>query len=828
MIRSIALAVALGATLAAHAQYRPTPPSSVLLHELRKLQDVSSALYVAAHPDDENTRLIAHLANAELAETAYLSLTRGDGGQNLIGTDIREGLGVIRTQELIAARRIDGGQQFFTRANDFGYSKHPDETLTFWDRDSILNDMVWIIRKWQPDVIITRFDPASAGRTHGHHTTSAMLAVEAFDLAADATKFPEQLRHGVTPWQAKRLLFNTSWWFYGSREAFDAADKSDLFSVDAGAYYPLLGLSNGEIAAKSRSSHASQGFGSSATRGSSVEYLKFLKGEDAADHGDLFAGIDDTWSRIEGGTSVKQVLAKAERDFDPARPALSIPALLQALEAMRKLPSNRYTRTKIPALEQLIADCAGLYFEATHADSVITLGSDLTVDYELVAREEGVPIRVRSVGIERNTDTKLDKTLKANEALEGELEARRVMSYHSTPYWLRGKSSLGMYSVPVFKQRGLPDNPPSVEVNAKLDVAGTPITLTSPLLYRRTYPDKGEIYRPVLSLPWASARFTEQVYLWVDDTPREVTIEVEALTAADTLTLELELPEGWTSTPRRRVVQLERVGTRKKVSFMVAPGTAAEGELDIIRVDEGAGSDMPAVKVLRYPHIPYQVLPTGGEARAVRLDLKRSGERVGYIMGAGDLVPEALRAVGYEVDLLTEHDLAARDLSGYDAIVVGIRAYNTQEWLKRLNDKLLAYAKTGGTVVVQYNTSRRLDMAEYAPFPLQLSRKRVTVEEAPVTFLDAEATVLNSPNKLGPADFDGWVQERGLYFPETWDDAYTPILVSNDPGEEPLEGSLLVAKHGEGHYVYTGLSFFRELPAGVPGAYRLFVNLLEL
>ena len=828
MIRSIALAVALGATLAAHAQYRPTPPSSVLLHELRKLQDVSSALYVAAHPDDENTRLIAHLANAELAETAYLSLTRGDGGQNLIGTDIREGLGVIRTQELIAARRIDGGRQFFTRANDFGYSKHPDETLTFWDRDSILNDMVWIIRKWQPDVIITRFDPESAGRTHGHHTTSAMLAVEAFDLAADRTKYPEHFEHGVEPWQAKRLLFNTSWWFYGSREAFAKADKSDLFSVDAGAYYPLLGLSNGEIAAKSRSSHASQGFGSSATRGASPEYMKFLKGEDHPDHSDVFAGIDDSWSRIEGGTSVKQVLAKAERNFDPQNPAASIPTLVEALRAMRKLPSNRYTKTKIPALEQLIADCAGVYFEATNADSVITLADDLTVAYELVAREDGVPIQVKSVGIERNTETKLDKVLSPNEALEGEFEARRVMSYHSTPYWLRGEASLGMYSVPAFEQRGLPDNPPSVEVTAKLNIAGADLTLTSPLLYRRTYPDKGEVYRPVLSLPWASARFTEQVYLWVDDTPRDVTIEVEALTKSDTLTLELELPEGWTSSPKRQEVGLESVGTRKKVSFSVTPGAAPEGELDILHAAGGAASDMPGIKVLRYPHIPYQALPTGGEARAVRLDLKRSGQRVGYVMGAGDLVPEALRTIGYEVEMLDESALATQDLSRYGAIVVGIRAYNTQDWLPRVNDRLLAYAKTGGTVVVQYNTSRRLDMAEYAPYPLKLSRKRVTVEEAPITFIDPDAEVLNRPNKLTAADFDGWVQERGLYFPEEWDEAYSPILESNDPGEEPLRGGLLVAEYGEGRYVYTGLSFFRELPAGVPGAYRLFVNLLEL
>ena len=657
-----------------------------------------------------------------------------------------------------------------------------------------------------------------------------MLAVEAFDLAADPTKYPEQLREGVQPWQAKRLLFNTSWWFYGSREKFAAADKSDLFSVDAGAYYPLLGLSNGEIAAKSRSSHSSQGFGSSSTRGSSVEYMKFLKGEDHPDHSDVFAGIDDSWSRIAGGTSVKQVLAKAEANFDPANPAASVPVLVEALKAMRKLPSNRYTKTKIPALEQLIADCAGLYFEATNADSVITLGNPLTVNYRVIARNTDLPITLASIDVVDNEQSAIAKPLAPNEELSGEVTIRSHRSYHSTPYWLRGEATLGMYSVPVFKQRGLPDNPPSVEVNALVNVAGADLTLTSPLLYRRTYPDKGEIYRPVLSLPWASARFEEPVYLWTSKEPRAVSVVVEALTKADSFDVQLMLPAGWSASPRKQRAVLRTIGSRTTLTFQVTPGDKPDGTMRIrgASLDGSNGYDMPAVKVLRYPHIPYQALPTGGEARAVRLDLKRSGQRIGYIMGAGDLVPEALRTIGYEVEMITEAELQAGALSGFDAIVVGIRAYNTQDWLKRHNDKLLAYAKTGGTVVVQYNTSRRIDMNEFAPYPLKLSRKRVTVEEAPITFVDSSAEVLNRPNKIGPADFEGWVQERGLYFPEEWDKAYTPILISNDPGEEPLQGSLLVAEYGEGHYVYTGLSFFRELPAGVPGAYRLFVNLLEL
>ncbi len=826
MLRALVYALAFACTLPLAAQYRATPPSSVLLHDLRKLQDVSSALYVAAHPDDENTRLIAYLANEELAETAYLSLTRGDGGQNLVGTDIREGLGVIRTQELLAARGIDGGKQFFTRANDFGYSKHPDETLTFWNRDSILSDMVWVIRKWQPDVIITRFDPESAGRTHGHHTTSAMLAVEAFELAADPTAFPEHLRHGVMPWQATRILFNTSWWFYGGREAFEAADKSDLFTVDAGPYYPLLGLSNGEIAARSRSQHASQGFGSSASRGSEFEYLKFLDGQDAEDHTDLFASINDSWSRVPGGAVIQEVLAKAEQEFNVRNPSTAVPSLLQAENLMRALPPSRYTNTKLPALRQLIADCLGIYFEAVATDTLATPGEVLTVNYEVISREANIPVRVSQLSI-NGTPVKLDSMLTANADVTGEASTTVTLN-SSNPYWLAPGASIGMYQAPGFDLRGAPENPSPLNASALVEIGGTTIVLNTPVLYKRTYPDRGEVYRPLLVVPAAGVHFTEPVYLWPTEQAKAITVEVTSFDGKLEGDVVLRVPQGWQVEPRVIPVELSGTGAVQTVSFAVTPNAASEGgELGAIFSADGRSYDRD-VNILRYAHIPQQAMIGAASAKAVRLELKRAGKRIGYIMGAGDVVPKALQEVGYEVDLLNETDLMSGKLQKYDAIVLGVRAYNTQDWLQRHNDKLLAYAKTGGTVVVQYNTNRGLDMNDYAPYPLKLSRNRVTVEEAPVSFIDPQARVLTTPNKLGPADFEGWVQERGLYFPEEWDEAYQPILVSNDPGEEPLEGGLLVAEYGKGHYVYTGLSFFRELPAGVPGAYRLFVNLLEL
>ncbi len=834
MMRALALFILIGVSLStAEAQWRQTPPSSVLLHDLRKLRTTSSALYLAAHPDDENTRLIAYLANDRLAETAYLSLTRGDGGQNLIGPELREGLGVIRTQELLAARRTDGGTQFFTRANDYGFSKHPDEAFTFWTRDSILADVVWTIRKWQPDVIVARFDPNSAGQTHGHHTASAMLAVEGFRAAADPRRFPEQLVAGVAVWQAKRVLFNTSWWFYGSQEAFDAADKSNLFTVDAGGFYPLLGLSNGEIAARSRSQHASQGFGSSGQRGSSMEYLQLLDGATDEDRTDLFAGVDQTWGRVAGGAAVERVLAKAEDKFRVGEPAAILPELIEALRLVRALPHGRYRDSKLPALQQLIADVMGVYVETTATDSLATPGQTIGLEYEAVVRK-GLPetTRLQSVRFAGGGDTVevavLD-ALKVNEGLSGKARLR-VGQRTSSPYWLAGEATEGMYAVPGYDLRGLGENPPAATAQFSFTVDGQVVELTTPVLYKKTYPDRGEIYRPLAVVPAVSVGFTEPVYLWADAMPRDIDVEVEHL-AGDTQSgdVTLVLPKGWTAAPAKHSVSLAAGTPAQTLRFRVTP-VAAAGEFSLsAKLTTAAGQTFDQqVELVRYPHIPLQVMVAGAGAKAVRLDLKRAGKKVGYVMGAGDAVPEALRAVGYEVDMLDQADIRAAKLADYDAVVLGIRAYNTLDWLPGVNDQLLDYVKAGGTMVVQYNTNRGLDMDKLAPFPLSLSRDRVTVEQAPMKFVDAKASVLTTPNRLGAADFEGWVQERGLYFPGKWDAAYAPVFEVQDPGEAPTRGSLLVAEYGKGHYVYTGLSFFRELPAGVPGAYRLFVNLLEL
>ena len=356
--------------------------SSEIYKAMEKLNVVGTVLYIAAHPDDENTRLISYLSKDLKVRTAYLSLTRGDGGQNLVGPEIRELLGVIRTQELLGARSIDGGSQMFSRANDFGYSKNPDETLRIWDHGEVLSDVVWAIRKFKPDVIVNRFDHESAGRTHGHHTSSAILSYDAFDLTGDPNSFPDQLKY-VDTWSPERLYFNTSWWFYGSRENFDKADKSRMLSVDVGGFDPLTGISFSETAAMSRSMHKSQGFGSETTRGSRVEYLQLLKGEMPEDKSNLFNGIDISWTRLKGGDVIGNMVEQALLEFEFSNPSASVPLLLDIRAKIAVLENEHWRNIKLNEIDEIISACAGLYIEISTEEHYATAGEKVEVEFEI-------------------------------------------------------------------------------------------------------------------------------------------------------------------------------------------------------------------------------------------------------------------------------------------------------------------------------------------------------------------------------------------------------------------------------------------------------------
>ncbi|WP_299278505.1 PIG-L family deacetylase [uncultured Psychroserpens sp.] len=807
---------------------QPKKPTASDIHEsIKKLNFLGSVLYVAAHPDDENTRLISYMSNEVKARTAYLSLTRGDGGQNLIGPEIRELLGVIRTQELLAARRTDGGEQRFTRANDFGYSKHPDETLAIWNKEQVLSDVVLAIRQFKPDVIINRFNHRNPGTTHGHHTSSAMLSIEAFDLVGNKNAYPNQLSM-VDVWQPKRLFFNTGWWFYGSHENFEKADKSDLLQIDTGVYFPSNGLSNPEIAALSRSQHKSQGFGSTGRRGSQIEYIELIKGDLPSDKTNVFEGIDTSWNRIEGGNAIGDILYAVQNNFDFKNPSASIPELVRGYNAIQNLKDSHWKTLKTKEIKDIIAACAGLYLEATANTNHATAGSSVNLNLEVINRSDANItllniINPNGLSIEKNLALENNARFNFRETLEISKNEKV-----STPYWLTKKGSLGMYSVDDKNLIGEPETPRALNIKFNLSIANIPISFTKPIVYKTNDPVKGEVYKPFEIIPEASAKISEKVIILDSDTQRDIEVIVKA--GRDSLEgyVQLAHPNNWSVYPDKQKINISDKGQEQRLIFTVIPPKEQSEGLFTPMVHVGSNIYTKELIEIDYDHIPLQTVLLPSESKIVRLDIKKRGESIGYIEGAGDVVPESLRQIGYNVAVLKPEDITSENLKRFDAIVVGIRAYNTVEDLKFKQQLLFDYVAQGGNMIVQYNTSHRVKVDQIAPYDLKLSRDRVTDENADVRLLATSHEVLNFPNKITKNDFEGWTQERGLYFPNEWAPEFTSILSMNDNGESPKTGSLLVANHGKGHYIYTGLSFFREFPAGVSGAYRLFANMLSL
>lgn len=805
--------------------------TSAEIHDaIKKLNFLGSALYVAAHPDDENTSMIAYLANEVKAETAYLSLTRGDGGQNLIGPELREQLGVIRTQELLAARRIDGGKQFFSRANDFGYSKNPDETLKIWNRNQILADVVWIIRKFQPDIIINRFSHDTGRKTHGHHTSSAILSHEAFQLAGDPTVFPEQLKY-VDVWQPTRQFFNTSWWFYGSRDKFAKADKSDMLSVDAGVYYPTKGKSNTEIAAESRSQHQCQGMGRSLSRGSQQEFLQLINGDMPADKENIFDGINTTWSRVEGGMLVQRMMNSLNVKFDYDNPAASVPALLDTYKKIQDLPDGKWKTVKTEEIKDIIKACLGLFAEANADDYSATKGEDVELTMEFVNRSD-VSVKLEKVQFNpMSVDTTLNLPLENNETFKFYKTVTIPQNAKVTnPYWLDEPSELGMYTVRDQMKRGLPETPRSLNMEYTITIDGVSIDYQTDIVYKSSDPVKGETYRPFEITPEVFVNLKDQVIIYANNDPKIVEVIVKSGKENISGKLTLAHPKGWKIIPENVDFSLELKGEEQVVKFeLFPPNEQSEGKITPI-ASVNNQQYTKGLYLIDYDHIPLQTMALREEAKVVKIDLKKAGDRIGYIMGAGDAIPESLEQVGYSVDILEDAQISEENLADYDAIIIGIRAYNTNERMKFHQPKLMNYVKNGGTMIVQYNTAHRLKVPsdELGPYPFKLSRDRVSVEEAEVRLLAKKHPVLNTPNKITEKDFEGWVQERGLYFPNEWDEKYTAILSSNDPNEPPRDGGLLVTSYGKGHYIYSGYSWFRELPQGVPGAFRLFTNMISI
>jgi LmbE family N-acetylglucosaminyl deacetylase len=851
---ALALALALLLSFGARAVAQPAeiPNAAQLALSLAKLKVMGSALYVAAHPDDENTALLAYWSRGRLVETAYLSMTRGDGGQNLIGAEKGELIGVLRTQELLAARRIDGAKQLFTRAIDFGYTKSAEETLELWGKEPVLADTVFAIRKHRPDVIVTRF-PTTGEGGHGQHTASSILAEEAFKAAGDPSRFPEQLKH-VQPWQPKRLLWNV---FRFGPDA-KREPKPGWVGVDLGAYNALLGKAYTEIAAVSRSMHKSQGFGSAERRGTWLNDFEPRLGEPAKD--DLFDGVDLTWGRVKGGEAVARVLDEATRAFDPKSPSAVVPLLVRAYTEMGKLAPDPLVEEKKKQTLELIRECAGLWLEAIAALPSASAGEDVKVTAAALNRS---PLAIELETVESTPSASAVSALGAASTpgssaptpaagppatVAGTLannvpkRAELVVAIPkdapvSNPYWLVEPPVKGLFTVRDQALIGLPESPAPLAVRFALRVAGERLVYETPVFFRETDPVKGEQYRRFEIVPAVTASLDEKQYLFAGDGERKpanraLTVTLRAERPSVEGTLRLRLPQGWTSAPESAPFALGKRGSELPVRFTITPPAAA-GTGAIEAVAEVSGERISrGVVTIDYPHVPVQVLFPSAEAKLVRVHVKTRKKEIGYVTGSGDEVPDGLRQLGYRVTLLDDEDLATADLSRFESIVAGIRAYNTRPRLKQLHGRLMDYVKNGGTYVVQYITTSDLVTDEIGPFPFKLSRDRVTREDAKVAFLSPEHPLLTSPNRITEADFDGWVQERGLYFAseaakDRWDARYETPIATHDPGETDKPGGLLYAKHGKGVFVYTGYAFFRQLPAGVPGAIRLFANLVS-
>jgi len=801
------------------AQLAPAGTGGVaaLTSTLRQLGSNKRVLMIGAHPDDEDTQLLVWLSRGIGAQAAYLSLTRGEGGQNLIGPELGPELGIIRTEELLAARELDGARQFFTRAYDFGFSKSADETFRFWPRDSILKDVVDVIRRFRPQIIVAVFSGTPADG-HGQHQVAGILARQAFDLLRDSAGGPQK--------------------FYRSTRGNPTATT---LTLPVGTLDPIPGQSYFQIAMASRSRHRSQDMGQlqrpgPATSGLALVATKPLRGGGSNGTGEtsLFAGVDTTIRAPGYGT----LIDSARAALTPWRPAATLPYLVRALRALGAADSVQRA-----LLERAIAIAAGVAIDGTTDDGIVTPGQRLQVEVTVWNAGDSA-VQVDSLGVVAPAGWGLERLeLGTPPVAPASLLTRRFVltvardAERTQPYFLRrpltNRGGLYDWSTAAPDVRGLPFEPPPLTARVRLVIAGEPVTLTREIVYRYRDQAIGEIRRPVFVTRDVDVSLTPEELLWPIDggsrEPRHFTLTVtnRLRGAARSTPARVTVPAGWPPVPVESLT-FTREDETKSIVVAVAPPTVDNLRPGTYELRAGTGW----LEVIDYPHIRPRALAKSSVAqiRAARVALPALS-RVGYVRGAADRVPEALVAVGVPLELIGPDSLARGDLSRYDAIVIGSRAYETEPALVANNGRLLDYVRSGGLVIAQYQQYAFVD-GGFAPYPLTMGRPhdRVTDENAPVTALDPANPVVHYPNEIGPADWRGWVQERGLYFARTWDTTYAPVLETHDPAPAAaeLKGGLLIAPLGRGTYVYTGLSFFRQLPAGVPGAYRLFMNLLGL
>ncbi|MBI0397745.1 PIG-L family deacetylase [Cyclobacterium marinum] len=791
--------------------------SASVYHGLLKLKETKKILYVAAHPDDENTRLIAYLANEEMADVAYLSLTRGDGGQNLIGKELGMELGMIRTQELLKARETDGGKQFFSRAIDFGYSRNPNETLNNWDRKKLLSDVVWVIRNFQPDIIITRFN-TTPGITHGHHTTSAIIAGEAFKVSGDPNAFPEQLTY-VEPWSAKRIFWNA----YNWGGVYDQKPGKQYYQFPVGNFNPILGLSYSQIAANSRTMHKSQGFGATASIGHEMDLIELVDGKsfDVSP----FEDLEPRWLQLSNGSLIVNKISHLIDTFDFVEPSNNIEQLIEIKKELNKIQKGLpWVKEKQGLVDQLIRETLG-WRGLFLSDKELNFPEAVVHSKLILNQVTDKKVKIKTFEV-LDRVVKLDTDLSNNNSIEKELDFTIPKDHlNSQPYWLRLQPDNNLYTVKDQEMIGKAYNSPTISGKLTFTLLGEEFEVNLPLQFRYNDRVSGEVIQPFKIVPEVAIAVKQDNVFLLNEASGIVDVIVN---------FGKELKEGvirvdGLNNNEYRVKEIFRDIKNKAIHFQIELNKVkGEGKTNhqISFVTNNAEEFDKGITRIIYPHIPNLTYFPKVSFNLIRLNLNLSPQTIGYIPGAGDKVPEILQNIGYRVEMIDASQLGS-DLQKYTTIITGIRAFNVNQDMVSNKDALMEYVKAGGNLIVQYNTTASLLSNEFGPYPLTLSRDRVTVENSPVELLLKNHPVLNLPNIIVPADFDGWVQERGLYFPGSWDERYQSPLLMQDPGENASKGSLLHAKYGKGTYTYSGISWFRLLPAGVPGAIKLFVNLIE-
>ncbi len=821
---SLSLLVATAVTQPLQAQ---PAPSGDIERSIEKLNELGTVLMIGAHPDDERTEVLAYFARARHMRAAYLSLTRGEGGQNLLGAEQGAALGLIRTQELMDARRLDGAEQFFTRAIDFGFSKTAEESMQKWGRDRVLSDIVWVIRRYRPDVVLLCFS-GTPSDGHGHHQASAILGKEAFEIAGDPSRFPEQLKY-VQPWKPAKL-FTTSGGGQGGGRGPTYTPIAAPVQINTSGYDAIDGYTYAQLASISRSQHRSQGLGNLGVGGGMGGGRGGAAA--AAPAPDIFDGIEHSWKRVPGGAAVETVLAQAARDFNWQHPEAAIP-LLQKARPLIVAITDPIAKAKLADLDETIARCAAIWADAQAPRANVTPGSKVPVTVTVTAR---VPVEVKVTSVQpegawNGSPWTPPAAVAGQRPPEMELQVPASQPY-SQPYFLVKPPLSGSYDVENQELIGLPDTPVE-RLRFSLVVAGSPIEITRPVVYRYNERLQGEKMRTLAVVPEVSVDvptspdLTTAVSIFPNQSSRRVQIAVEANVENAQGELRLNLPAGWKADPASRPFQLKAVGDRQDLAFELTP-PAGETRGTLHAVAEIGGKQISnGMSTISYMHIPDQAIFPPSDINLVRSDIRVTAKQIGYIMGAGDDVPAALREIGLAVTILGEDELRKGDLTRFDAIVAGVRAYNVRDDLRANQQRLLDYVNNGGTYVVQYMSGGTQGVG---PYPITIptgNAWRVTVEEAPVTFPHPDSPLLLQPNRIGPRDFEGWVQERGLLFSTEWDPRYQTVLSSGDPGEKPLEGGELWTRYGKGVYIFSSYDWFRQLPAGVPGAFRLFANMLS-